>query len=164
MNQTQSMEQVFLEKLNEIVEANLQNEQFGVAEISREMGLSRSGIHRKLRAITKKSVTQHIREYRLQKAMEMLRHHEATAAEIAFRVGFSSPAYFNKCFHEYYGYPPGEVRKLEKYESDNIQIVPEAEALRQNSSKGKLFTVLSVSFFGTLVLLLLLYFSDYSYF
>jgi len=163
MSQTQSMEQVFLEKLNEIIEANLQNEQFGVAEMSREMGLSRSCIHRKLKTITKKSVTRHIREYRLQKAMEMLRHHEATAAEIAFRVGFSSPAYFNKCFHEYYGYPPGEVRKLEKHDSDSLQIVPGAEALRQNSSRGKLFTVLSVSFFGTLVFLLLVYFSDFSF-
>jgi AraC-like DNA-binding protein len=122
------MEQVFLNRLNEIIEANLHNEQFSVAEISRKMALSRSGIHRRLKSITKQSLTQYVREYRLQKAMEMLRHHEATASEIAFRVGFSSPAYFNKCFHEYFGYPPGEVKKSAIPESGNSVFAPGAMA------------------------------------
>jgi TolB-like protein/AraC-like DNA-binding protein/Tfp pilus assembly protein PilF len=162
MSQTLSMEQVFLNKLNEIIESNLHNEQFGVAEISREMDLSRSGIHRRLKSITKKSLTRYVREYRLQKAMEMLRHHEATAAEIAFRVGFSSPAYFNKCFHEYYGYPPGEVRKLERHESESAPYEP--EVFNKNSIQKKIFTILSVTFFALLILLLLFYFSDFSLF
>jgi len=164
MNQIPSMDQVFLRKLTDIIEANLQNEQFGVAEISREMGMSRSGIHRKLKSFTNKSLTQYIREYRLQKAMEMLRHHEATAAEIAFRVGFGSPAYFNKCFHKYYGYPPGEVKKMDIYKSDNPLFEPETALLKQNNRKKKTFTILSVSFFAILILLLLFYFSDVSFF
>jgi TolB-like protein/Tfp pilus assembly protein PilF len=46
----------------------------------------------------------------LEKAMEMLQNNVATASEIAYRVGFSSPTYFNTSFHQYYGYPPGEVK------------------------------------------------------
>jgi hypothetical protein len=43
--------------------------------------------------------------------MELILETELNASEIAFRVGISSPAYFSKCFHEYYGFPPGEARK-----------------------------------------------------
>ena len=111
MPQTPSMDQVFLHRLTEIIEANLHDEKFGVTELSRAMGMSRSGIHRKIKVITNKPLNQLIREYRLHKAIEMLRNQEATVAEIAYRVGFGSPAYFTKCFHDYYGYPPGEVKK-----------------------------------------------------
>jgi TolB-like protein/AraC-like DNA-binding protein len=113
MPQTPSMDQAFLHKLTEIIEANLHDEKFGVMELSRAVGMSRSGIHRKIKAITKKPLNQLIREYRLYKAMEMLRNQEATASQIAYRVGFGSPAYFNKCFHDHFGYPPGEVKKTE---------------------------------------------------
>ena len=52
-----------------------------------------------------------IREYRLKKAFEMLQHKVATASEISYQVGFSSPSYFTTCFNEYFGYPPGKVRR-----------------------------------------------------
>jgi len=120
------MDQAFISKLTETIEANLRDEKFGIIELSRVMGMSRSGIYRKLKKITKKSLNQVIREYRLSKAMEMLQHHEATIAEIAYEVGFGSPAYFTKCFHEYYGYPPGEVKKV-----DHPDQVKTANSFRQ---------------------------------
>ncbi len=164
MTQALSMEQVFLNKLNEIIENHLHNEQFGVAEISRAMSLSRSGIHRKLKSITKKSLTQYIREYRLQKAMDMLKHHEATAAEISFRVGFSSPAYFNKCFHAFYGYPPGEARQSVTQEPVDAVPEPEPAAIIRKVRKQKTFRIISIVFLVALILLLLFYFSDPSFF
>ena len=111
MNQPLSMDQAFLSKLNAIIRDNLQNEKFGVDDLSREMGMSYSKIHRKIKSLAKKSVSQYIREFRLQQAMEMLLNNVATVSEIAFSVGFSDPAYFSNCFHAYYGYPPGEVKK-----------------------------------------------------
>ncbi len=107
-----SMNQAFLQKVTEIVEGNLQNEQFGVEDLSAEAGFSRSQLHRKLKALLGKSVSRFIREIRLEKAMLMLKNDESTASEIAYHVGFGSPSYFYKCFHKYYGFPPGEVRKL----------------------------------------------------
>lgn len=104
-------EQEYLDKLTEIVEGNFSNPSFGVAELAREMGLSHSSLHRKLKAIARQSISQFIRETRLKRAMELLRFQAGTVAEIAFGVGFGSTTYFSKCFHDYFGYPPGDVKK-----------------------------------------------------
>jgi AraC-like DNA-binding protein len=104
-------EQTFLNRLTEITENNLTNDQFGVNKLAQEMGMSRSYIHRRLKSITNLSISQFICSLRLNKAMEMLEQNEVSAAEIAYEVGFSSPAYFNHCFHEHYGFPPGEFKK-----------------------------------------------------
>lgn len=116
------MDQVIIRKLTEIIHANLDDENFGVRELALASGMSRSKIHRKLKSTLKKSVSQFIREVRLQKAMEMLLQNVATVSEISYKVGFNSPAYFNSCFHHYFGYPPGEVKKrslLDNEESNN---------------------------------------------
>jgi TolB-like protein/AraC-like DNA-binding protein len=123
MNVNSREEQAFIDRLTKIVEANLNNEQFGVSELAREMGISRSYIHRRLKAIANRSISQYIRKIRLEKAMEMLRGNVDSAAEIAYNVGFSSPAYFSRCFHEYYGFPPGEVKKrIDEIISDENEI------------------------------------------
>ncbi|MBT8223000.1 MAG: helix-turn-helix domain-containing protein [Eudoraea sp.] len=99
-----------IQKLKAILDANLGNEGFGVKELAREAGLSRSSLHRKVHAYNGNSTSQFIREYRLQNALKMLQEGEETVSEIAYQVGFSSPTYFNTCFKEYYGYPPGEAK------------------------------------------------------
>lgn len=105
-----SLEQQFIQKLGDIIETNILNNQFGVSELAKESGLSRSQLHRRLKNINGKSSSQFIKEYRLLKAMEMLKDNVATVSEISFLVGFTSPSYFNTCFNEYYGFPPGEVK------------------------------------------------------
>ncbi|MGB5665970.1 MAG: helix-turn-helix domain-containing protein [Maribacter sp.] len=105
-----SMDQAFIKKLNALLEINLENEHFGVKQLAEKVGLSRSQLHRKLKAIEGKSASRFIRHYRLRKAKEMLVNNVATVSEIAYRVGFSSPTYFNTCFRIYYGYPPGRLK------------------------------------------------------
>ena len=112
-----SMDQAFLQKLTEAVFANLNNEQFGAEDLAKEVGLSRSQIHRKLQKINGKSITQFIREIRLEEAHRLLEEEVGTAAEIAYQVGFSSPTYLNTCFHEYFGYTPGELKNKKKESS-----------------------------------------------
>lgn len=104
------MDQDFIQKLTNTVFENLHNEQFGAEELASQIGLSRSQIHRRLHQINGQSITQFIREIRLKEAHDLLEHNAGTASEIAYQVGFGSPTYFNKCFHEYYGYTPGEVK------------------------------------------------------
>ena len=106
-----STEQQFIEKLTEVIEANFSDGSFGVSELSRQMGISHSSLHRKLKTIARQSISQFIRETRLKHAMELLQLQAGTVAEIAYGVGFGSTTYFSKCFHDYYGYPPGDVRK-----------------------------------------------------
>ncbi|OFY69000.1 MAG: hypothetical protein A2Y71_01160 [Bacteroidetes bacterium RBG_13_42_15] len=104
-------EQQYIDKLIEIVEENFSNNNFGVAALAKRMGISHSGLHRKLKAISKQSISQFIRETRLKRARELLQLQAGTVADVAYRVGFGSTTYFSKCFHDYYGYPPGEVKK-----------------------------------------------------
>ena len=89
-----SMDKAFLQKLTDAVHANLNNEQFGAEDLAKEVGLSRSQIHRKLQKINGKSVSQFIREIRLDEAHRLLEAETGTSAEIAYQVGFSNPAYF----------------------------------------------------------------------
>jgi AraC-like DNA-binding protein len=103
-------EKELLERLTRITLENLENENFGVMELSMHAGMSISTLNRRLHKITSKAACQFIREIRLQKAMELLMQQTYTASEVAYRVGFGSPAYFGKCFHDFYGFPPGEVR------------------------------------------------------
>jgi TolB-like protein/AraC-like DNA-binding protein len=103
-------DQAFINKLTEIVLANLNNKNFGVNDLARKAGVSRYIIHHKLSSTDYRNVSRFIREIRLKRAMELLQQHAGPASDIAFRVGFGSPAYFNKCFHEHYGFTPGEVK------------------------------------------------------
>ncbi|PTX41494.1 TolB-like protein [Christiangramia gaetbulicola] len=121
MGGQQSIDEKFIQRLTEILEENLEKEHFGVRELASAVGVSRSQLHRKLKAINGKSTSQFIREFRLDKAMEMLQDNVATASEITYKVGFSSPTYFNTCFHQYFGYPPGEVKFRIPGDNDNIQ-------------------------------------------
>ena len=165
-----SMDQVFIKKVTDILEANLANEQFGVKELIYEMGISRSKLHRKLNVLTQKSTSQFIREYRLEKAMEMLQNDVATASEIAYRVGFNSPTYFNTCFHQYFGFPPGEV----KFRNPPVIEKSEAEETKQpalhdqdnsvTSSIDKISSRQRMLLLFSLGLLLIIAFSYYYYF
>jgi TolB-like protein len=127
MDEPKSSDQQFIDKLTDVVLANLSRENFDVEELAREARMSRSSIHRKLKHLKRQNASQFIREIRLQKAMEMLQLGLGTASEIAYKVGFGSPAYFTKCFHEYFGYPPGEARKrIQGQETDHLNdTVPE---------------------------------------
>lgn len=99
-----------IDKLTKEIEANLNNDQFGVDNLAQAVGMSRSSLHRKLHKQLGISTSQFIREYRLKRAREILRLEDVTASEVAYRVGFSSATYFNTCFHKFHGYTPGEVK------------------------------------------------------
>jgi len=92
----------------------MENEQFGVEELAQEVGMSRSQLHRKLQTLTGQSASQFIKQVRLERAMEMLQNEVGTASEIAYKVGFGSPTYFTKSFHDHFGFPPGEVKKRQR--------------------------------------------------
>jgi TolB-like protein/AraC-like DNA-binding protein len=104
-------ENEFLTALNDIVEKNISNEQFGVSELAEQMNMSRSNLLRKVKKETNLSVTQLISKVRLTRAMELLKKGNLNVSEVSHEVGFNSTSYFIKCFREYYGYPPGEVGK-----------------------------------------------------
>ncbi|MGK7393568.1 MAG: helix-turn-helix domain-containing protein [Candidatus Cyclobacteriaceae bacterium M3_2C_046] len=100
----------FIQKLHKIVLQNLDNDQFGVAELSHQVGISRSQLHRKIKLIKNQSVSQFIRQTRLMEALKLLKQEDLTVSEVAYRVGFSSPTYFHKCFQAHFKCAPGDVK------------------------------------------------------
>ncbi|MCF8275398.1 MAG: response regulator [Flavobacteriales bacterium] len=106
-----SMEEKFLMRVKGVVDKHLDDENFSVEELSKEVGMSRAQLHRKLIALTGKSASRFVRNYRLEHAYQLLENKVGTVSEIAYRVGYSSPAYFTKCFTEDFGISPSQVKK-----------------------------------------------------
>lgn len=102
-------EELFLQQLIDAVEENLSNTQFDLDRMCKIMGMSKSQLNRKMRAVLNKSPNQYIRSYRLERAHQLIKTGNYSITEIAYDVGFSSPAYFTKCFHDEFGYPPSAV-------------------------------------------------------
>ncbi len=106
-----SVDQVFLKKVMDAIESKIGDEEFGVTELADTIGLSSKQLQRKLKGLANTTANDFIRSFRLQRAKELLQKDSTTIAEIAYSVGFSSPAYFTKCFQEQFGQTPSEVRK-----------------------------------------------------
>jgi DNA-binding response OmpR family regulator len=113
-----SVQQKFLHDLKKVIEANLDNDQFGVDELGREMAMSRSQVHRKLKALTDQSATTFIRNYRLHRAADLLKQDAGNVTEIAFLAGFNSQTYFSSSFQELFHCTPSEFRK--KHQASSI--------------------------------------------
>jgi|WetSurMetagenome_2_1015567.scaffolds.fasta_scaffold03008_9 TolB-like protein/AraC-like DNA-binding protein len=109
MSKYSSNDQKFIRDLTDLILSKLEDENFGVKELVLASAMSHYKLSERVQAITNRTISQFIRETRLQKAFEILQNEDITAAEVAYKVGFRSPAYFNKCFHEFFGYPPGKV-------------------------------------------------------
>ncbi len=104
-------DQEFLKRFNREAEAHLADGNFGVNELLRELGTSRTRLHRKLKAATGQSAHELLRGIRMQKAMHLLRTTSLPVAEVASRVGFGSPSHFAKVFGEYFGSTPSATRE-----------------------------------------------------
>ncbi len=103
---------IFLTKLYALLDEHLDDDNFGVDQLVGLMNLSRSSLHRKLKAVTGLSTTEVVRNYRLKKACQFLKEGFGSS-DAAYKTGFGSPAYFTKCFREVYGMTPGEyVQRL----------------------------------------------------
>lgn len=148
-----SKDQEFINRLTGIIQSNLGNEKFGVDELARGSEMSRYRLSRKLHSISKKTVNQFIREVRLNKALEMLQDGEYTASEVAYRTGFSSPAYFTKRFHEYFGYSPGKVKEVDPGDREHNNLTQPSGGYEPGKGTRSTFVK---SFPGILLLTLIL--------
>ena len=101
----------FAERLNTTTEARLADHRFGVSALAREMEMSRSTLHRKVREAFHESASQFISHKRLNRARQLLMDKKNTVTKTANLCGFHSVTYFDKCFHDYFSYPPGETGK-----------------------------------------------------
>ncbi len=103
-----SLDEQFLQKAIAVVEKNIAISGFTVEELSREMGMSRTLLYKKILALTGKSPVEFIRVLRLKRAALLLQKSQLNISEITFRVGFKDPKYFRKHFLKEFGVLPSK--------------------------------------------------------
>jgi AraC-like DNA-binding protein len=99
---------VFLQELSRTMENNYSNPDFGVEELANMLNISRSSLNRKMRDILNTTANNYIRDKKIEKAEELLRTSTMQVNEICYKVGFTTPSYFIKCFRKKYGMSPNE--------------------------------------------------------
>lgn len=107
----ENKEDSFIEKTEKIILSHLEEEDFSIHELARELHLSRSQVHRKIKALTGMSAAIYIRHLRLQIAKGLLTSTQLSISEIAYQVGFKTPVYFSQVFKETFGESPNATRK-----------------------------------------------------
>ncbi|CAN5599047.1 substrate-binding domain-containing protein [soil metagenome] len=105
-NSSSKIDRKFINEFTAIVENNISNEDFSVDDIGKKIGISRVQLYRKVKALLGYNVNDYILTVRLQKAKYLLLHEELSIAEIAFKVGFASQAYFSTVFKSKFGVTP----------------------------------------------------------
>jgi len=105
----------FLKSVNDIIERKMMNSSFGVEELAREANCSTSHFYRRLKQLTGQIPNAYLRNYRLEKASELLSaDREITAAEVMYEIGIESPSYFSTSFKKVYGMSPSAYRNKAK--------------------------------------------------
>jgi len=107
-NKISKLDQDFLKKCSAIIDKHVTEPEYGVEELSVEIGLSRVHVYRKIKHLTGLSVSEFIRNLKLKKAVTLLSESGKSVAEIAYETGFSSPSYFSKCFKDLFNQTPSE--------------------------------------------------------
>ena len=105
------IEDAFMLKIRGIMEAHLDNDQFGIHELCKEIGMSRAQLYRKFKSLTDKTVNEYLMNFRLFKAKEMLSNTDLNVSEVAYEVGFKNLSHFSRAFTEAFGLNPSSVRK-----------------------------------------------------
>lgn len=109
-----AMDEALLKRAMAIVEKNMDNIEFSTDEFAREMNMSRSNLHLKLKAITGESTIDFIRKIRFNEACKLLKDGRYTVSEVSSMVGFNTPSYFATSFKKYFGCLPTEYIKKRK--------------------------------------------------
>lgn len=107
-NPTENLDSAFMRQFMKLVEESFQDPEFNIEKVSEQIGLSRVHLYRKVKGALGVSPTDFLRDYRLKRAADMLREKRYTVSEVAYQTGFTSPAYFTKCFKQAYGVTPTE--------------------------------------------------------
>lgn len=108
-----SRDQLFIEKVLGSVESNMANVEYGVEDLCLDVGMSKTTLFRKLKAVTGQSANEFIKTIRLKRAAQLLPQHELAISEIAYMVGFNDPKYFRVCFKKLFKVCPSEYSHRE---------------------------------------------------
>jgi signal transduction histidine kinase/ligand-binding sensor domain-containing protein/DNA-binding response OmpR family regulator len=109
-----SIDEQFIKRLLEVFENHVEESDFSTEDYAREVGMSRSNLHRKLQALTNQPTHQFLRSLRLKRAAQLLKNSTGSVTEIAYAVGFNNPNYFAKMFRQQFGQSPSQFANKNK--------------------------------------------------
>ncbi|MEL6255844.1 MAG: hybrid sensor histidine kinase/response regulator transcription factor, partial [Bacteroidota bacterium] len=109
--ESRSKDEDFLSNVVNIIEQNLSDPNFGVEQLCRELGYSKSQLYRKMKALLGQSANEFIRSLRLKRAAVIIEQKAFTITEVVYKVGFMDVQYFRKCFKKQFGLNPSEYAK-----------------------------------------------------
>ncbi|MBJ7880650.1 two-component regulator propeller domain-containing protein [Gelidibacter salicanalis] len=104
-----SIDKEFIQKILSYIHENISDNSLSVEVLASQLNLSRSQLYRKIKTLTGQTVNEFIRKIRLEKAKQILQTGNSTISEVSFKVGFSSPSYFTKCFKSHFGQLPTDI-------------------------------------------------------
>lgn len=108
---TTTLDNDFIKNVLHYINENISETELSVEELASKVFLSRSQLYRKIKTLTGVSVNEFIRNVRLEKAKELIELGNDNITEISYKVGFSSPSYFTKCYKDKYGFLPTQNNK-----------------------------------------------------
>ncbi|EDM36270.1 two-component system sensor histidine kinase/response regulator, hybrid ('one-component system') [Pedobacter sp. BAL39] len=103
-----TVDKKFMEKLMNIIEANLHDTDFHVAVLAEKIGMSKAVLYKKFYALAQTPIGEFIKTIRLKKAAILLTNDKFNISEVAWEVGFSDRKYFSKEFKRFFGKSPSE--------------------------------------------------------
>ena len=113
-NSSNKLDRKFISEFTSLIESNLANEDLSVDDIYKGLGISKIQLYRKTKALLGFSVNDYILSVRLQKAKYLLMNEDLTISEVAYKVGFSTQAYFSTVFKSKFSVTPSEFKESSK--------------------------------------------------
>ena len=107
-----SKETEFMERIYDYLSENCLNKEFSIEKMSKDLAMSRTNFFSKVKSITGASPSKLVMNYRLANAVVLIQENHGNITEIAYKVGFTSTAYFTKCFKERFGIKPSQMSKM----------------------------------------------------
>lgn len=111
-----SLDEQFVKQVLECINNNISNSDFTVDILSREIGMSRAQLYRKIKAVTGQSANELVRTLRLKHAAQLLKQQQLTISQITYEAGFTDLQYFRECFKKFFGVTPSEYLESVKAE------------------------------------------------
>jgi signal transduction histidine kinase/AraC-like DNA-binding protein len=113
LRNTTSLDKQFITNILEYIHENITDPALNVENLADKLLISRSKLYRKIKALTGNTANEFIKKIRLEKAKQFLENSDYSISEISYKIGFSSPSYFTKCYKIQFGILPTDVRQTE---------------------------------------------------
>jgi YesN/AraC family two-component response regulator len=116
--QVKGNDEALMERIMKVVNAHLDDSDFNVDTMTKEVGISRAQLHRKMKEMTGLPVSEFIRNIRLEQAVRLLEEQKINVTQVAYAVGFSNLAHFSTVFRKQFGISPTEYMEQKQAKRD----------------------------------------------